>query len=304
MKVLIAGGTGFLGASLRRHLLWEGHQIYILTRHNICNSQGQEKFICWDPEKTKEWGAYFEDVDVVINLAGENIAGKRWTKSQKQKILQSRLNSTRMVITAISGARSKPSVLINASAVGFYGPVFSGNVTETNSRGDGFLADVCEQWEKEAMHAEELGVRVVLARLGPVLGKDGGMLPKMIFPYRFFLGGSLGSGKQWISWIHIDDVVRIFSFLMTHSSLSGPVNVTAPMPVSMKEFSFLLGKVLDRPSWVTVPSFVIRFMMGEMSSIVLEGQCVIPQKLLDQRYAFKYAELRAALGAVFEKKDA
>ncbi|HOW58157.1 MAG TPA: TIGR01777 family oxidoreductase [Candidatus Omnitrophota bacterium] len=304
MKIILTGGTGFIGTAVRRQLLSEAHQIYILTRQKILSAHEQEKFIYWNPERLGDWAACFDGADVVINLSGENIAGRYWTESQKQRIVQSRVNATRMIVAAIGQARKKPSTLINASAVGYYGHVPFALMTEGNGRGEGFLAETCEMWENEAMQAERFGVRVVLARLGPVLGEKGGMLSKMIFPYYFFLGGSLGSGEQWISWIHRDDVAGIFSFLMTHPSLSGPVNVAAPKPVFMKEFSSLLGNLLHRPSWLKVPSFVIRLIMGEMSSVVLEGQRVVPQKLSDQGYRFKYEDLKPALAAILSKKNA
>ena len=206
---------------------------------------------------------------------------------------------TGAIVSAIGQARKKPSVLVSASAVGYYGHVEYGDVAETHSKGNDFLAAVCERWEQEARRAEAYGVRVITPRFGVVLEKEGGALKRLLLPFKLFLGGPLGSGKQWFPWVHRDDVIEIISFVLQNPKVSGPVNVTAPEPVTMKEFCTALGKALHRPSWAPVPAFVLRTILGEMSLVVLTGQRAIPKKLLEAGYTFKYPQLTGALSAIF-----
>jgi len=302
MKIVLAGGTGFIGKALRKKLLSAGYEVIVLTRKTKTGENEHEKFVAWDGKTVGSWAACLNGADAVINLAGENIALKRWTAARKQVILSSRIDATRAIVNAIGQIKRKPAVLINASAVGYYGNVPGEELTETSSRGDGFLAEICEQWETEARKAESHGIRVVVARLGPVLGEQGGVLSRMLPPFRFFVGAPLGAGKQWVPWVHQEDVARVFLFMLERADLAGPVNVTAPVPVTMKEFCSALGKALHRPSWFPVPGFFIKILLGEMASIVLSSQRAIPRKLLQAGYEFQYPCLSMAFGAIFKKE--
>ena len=299
MKIVLAGGTGFIGKALRRELLSAGHELVVLTRQAQAGEAERETLVAWDGKTAGVWAAHLEGADAVINLAGENIAAKGWTAERKEVLLSSRVNATRAIVTAIGQVRAKPSVLINVSAVGYYGDTADEVLTETSVRGQGFLAETCELWESEARKAEPFGVRVILARLGPVLGEQGGMLSKMIPPFRFFVGAPLGSGRQWIPWVHRDDVIGAFLFMLGCREFSGPVNITAPFPVTMKDLSRALAGVLHRPCWFPAPGCLLRMVLGEMSSIILSSQKALPQKLLKAEYRFRYEHLSAALAAIF-----
>ena len=236
-----------------------------------------------------------EDAGAVINLTGEPIAARRWSLEQKEKILQSRVNSTKALIEAIRESRNKPEVLINGSAVGFYGVLGDEMVTEEHPPGRGFLSETCRRWEEEASHAEELGLRVVRFRTGLVLGDDGGALQKMLIPFRFFVGGPIGSGRQWFPWVHRDDVVAIVKYALENPVLSGPLNVVAPECVTMDHFCAVLGKAMGRPSWARVPAFFLKALFGEMSQVLLTGQRVVPAKLIEAGYTFRFPSLMGAL---------
>jgi hypothetical protein len=242
------------------------------------------------------------NIDAVVNLAGESIASGRWTKTRKERIMSSRTNITRALVQSMQNANPKPKVLISASAIGFYGPRIAEFVTEDAPPGTDFLADVCKAWEAEALKAEDMGVRVVLVRIGGVLESDGGALPKMIMPFKFFLGGPIGSGKQWFSWIHRDDITGIIKYALENELISGPVNLTAPEPVTNKEFSSALGRAISRPSWLPVPGFIIKITLGELGDILLTGQRVLPEKALKAGYKFKHPDVDEALRAIFEKQ--
>ncbi len=302
MKVLVAGGTGFIGKRLLARLHQEGCEIVLLTRgkHPPASVENIARAESWDAKNPGEWQKEIETTDAVINLAGEPLIGKRWTSSQKEKIVKSRLETTRALIQAMRTAARKPKAFINASAVGYYGNVEEGEITENCPKGRGFLADTCEQWECEAQKAQELGIRTVILRTGIVLDKSGGALSKMLFPFRCFIGGPLGSGKQWVPWIHLEDVVEIILFALNHESLSGPVNVASPSPVRMKEFCAGLGKAVHRPSWIPVPGFILKILLGEMSEVLLGGQKVIAQKLLNSGYSFRFSKLDEAFRAALK----
>lgn len=288
MKIIIAGGTGFIGKALIGRLVQDGHNLVLLTRNPGKVSVKNTKLTLahWDATTVGDWAKSVEGADAVINLTGETIAGKRWTRLQKQLIISSRIESTRALVSAIEHVQKKPTVFINASAVGFYGDVPSGDVTELFPKGDGFLADVCDEWESEARYAEKLRVRVVLPRFGVVLSRKGGALKKLMLPFSFFVGGHLGNGRQWFPWIHLDDVVGGMIFILNNHNISGPVNFSAPESVTMKEFCQSLGKALRRPSWAPVPGFMLRIALGEMANMLLTGQRVNPKKLLDSGYKF------------------
>lgn len=305
MKIILSGGTGYIGHVLLSKLLQEGHQVILFSRRSrvpsyIPSSRSLE-IITWDAKNLGPWAAKMEEADAVINLVGESIVAKRWTSQQKEILVNSRLDSTKILVDAMRPAKKKPSVFINASAVGYYGDVSAGDVAETHQKGIGFLADLCAQWEGEAHAAKTLGVRVVMIRTGIVLSRDGGALQKMIPPFQMFMGGPLGNGKQWFPWVHLEDEIGAILFALTHSNLSGPVNVVSPNPVTMNQFCQELGKAMHRPSWAPVPAFMLRLLLGEMADeMLLTGQRAIPQKLLQAGYSFKYSTLPYALSAIFQ----
>lgn len=296
MNLVVAGGTGFLGKKLTGEMVRRGHSLTVLTRSpQRLASSVNLRAVQWDAETDGPWRHVIDSADAVINLTGELIAGKRWTKKQKDVVLNSRVRSTRALVAAIERSLKRPSTLINVSAVGYYGNVPQGDVTERSPGGIDFLAGVCAQWEAEAYKTEKLGVRVLTPRLGVILAADGGALQRLAMPFRLFVGGYLGTGRQWFPWVHIDDVVNAFLFLLEQTACVGPVNIAAPEPVTMKEFTEVLGRVMHRPSWTAVPSFVLRVVLGEMSEMLLTGQRVVPRKLLDAGFEFRYANLERAL---------
>jgi len=295
MKVAIAGGTGLIGKAVTNELINQGHHVYILTRNK---SQKKDKdllsFVEWLQEGTQP-EKDLDGIDAFINLAGENLNSGRWTPDKKKKIIQSRLDATQETIRIIEKMENKPSVLLNGSAVGYYGSSFSKTFTEQDQEpGDDFLADVVYRWETEAMNSPE-EVRVVCTRFGVVLDLDDGALKKMLPPFRLFAGGKLGTGEQWMSWIHIEDVAQALVHCIHNNDIHGPVNFTAPEPQRMKDFGKTLATVLNRPFWAPVPSSVLHIILGEMSSLVLEGQKVIPKKLQESGYIFLYPHLNEAL---------
>lgn len=302
MKIMIAGGTGFIGGQLVAQLRKKDHEVFLLSRSERKNTDPKIHYLPWDGKSMGSWAEEMKAMDAVINLAGESIAEKRWSPTQKTKIIQSRVLATRAIVEAISKSDPKPKVLINASAVGYYGNVSEGEVNESHAKGTGFLAETCDAWEKEANRAEVLGLRTVFLRIGIVLEKGGGALSKILPPFQMFAGGPLGSGKQWFPWIHRDDVVGIILFALENESLSGPVNTTAPNPVTMRDFCRDLGNAIHRPSWAPVPAFALNILLGEMSSMLLGGQKAVPEKLLKQHFIFKFPVLGGALDDILGKK--
>ncbi len=303
MKIIAAAGTGFIGKALVRRLLEEGHSVVVLSRNPSKVESKHQSLIVdhWDGTHVDTWVKHIDGSDVVINLAGEIIAGKRWSQRQKEIILKSRVDSTKALVSAIATSPNKPSLLINFSGVGFYGSVFSGDVPESFPHGDDFLAQVCERWENAALEAEKFGVRVVTPRLGVVLAEDGGALKRLILPFKLYTGGYLGSGVQWFPWIHRDDLIEALLFIINRQHLRGAINVTAPESVTMKTFCETLGKVLRSPSWTFVPSIVLRLMLGEMANMLLTGQRAVPKKLIDSGFVFRYPTLERALTSLFQK---
>ncbi|TYR79228.1 TIGR01777 family protein [Priestia megaterium] len=296
MKIVIAGGTGFVGKELTAHFLKQKHDVYILTRDATQPSTDPHlHYIEWlknnsQPEKD------VEGVDAFINLAGVSLSSGRWTTERKRAIINSRITSTKEIIRIMSKLQRKPSVYVNASAVGYYGTSTMDTFTETSpSISDDFLAETVKKWEEEASRARMLGIRTVFTRFGVILGQNGGALSKMVLPYQLFIGGNIGSGEQWLSWVHLQDVVRMIDFCIHQPSIDGPVNVTAPAPVRMKEFGKTIAAVLNRPHWLPVPSFGLKLLLGEMSMIILSGQRVIPEKFIQHNYKFTYTKVEDAL---------
>ncbi|CAM4076387.1 TIGR01777 family oxidoreductase [Lederbergia lenta] len=299
MHIVIAGGSGFVGKALQELLLNTDYEVTILTRSpNKIKQTDRLRAVQWlvdQSEPEKQLGK----VDAIVNLAGESINGLRWTKSKKERILKSRIIVTKEINRIISRLEKKPKVLVNASAVGYYGMSEEKTFTEADgSPGTDFLAAVVNKWEKEARKAEQYGVRTVVARFGIVLGQDGA-LPLMAFPYKIGVGGTIGSGEQWVSWVHVADVAGMIQFAIEHQEISGPLNVTAPKPLKMKEFGKTIGIVLHRPHWLPVPSWLLKGLLGEMSEMLINGQQVLPKKAHTHGYVFKYPNLNQALNDSF-----
>ncbi|WP_096201681.1 TIGR01777 family oxidoreductase [Bacillus sp. FJAT-45350] len=295
MNIVIAGGTGLIGTALTEKLTRDGHHVYILTRKSNKSDKKYVTYVDWlTPESKPE--EHLHNIDAVINLAGESIGAGRWTDKQKERILNSRIDSTKEVINLMSKLANKPSTFINGSATGYYGSSLTKTFTETSEpSGTNFLTKVTEKWEKEASSASFLGIRTVILRTGVVLSEKGGALERIILPYKFFVGGTVGSGRQSVSWVHIDDVVGLINFALTHEHINGPLNLTAPNPEMMSDFGKTIGRVMKRPHWLPAPSFALKLLLGEMSLLVLEGQKVLPEKAMDNGYTFKFPSLYGAL---------
>lgn len=296
MKLVITGATGFIGSAVVDQLWSQYHSLSLLSRNPPREiNVAKKEWLVWNPGVPGDWEYCVDGADGIINLAGEPLAAKRWTEARKEKIRSSRLDSTRALVRAIAKAKIKPKFLINASAVGYYGARGDEAITEESASGTDYLARVCVEWEAEAKKAESEGARVVLLRTGIVLDRGRGALAKMVPPFKFFAGGPLGSGNQWMPWIHIEDQVGLLLFLMNNENAHGPFNCTAPNPVTMAEFSKTLGETLNRPSWATVPGGVLALVLGEMSEILLNGQRALPQAALKLGYQFRYPHLLPAL---------
>jgi len=294
MKIFITGGTGFAGKTLARALVRTGHEVSILTR----SGKGESSGVSWiegDPAQKGKWQEAVKEHGVVINLAGASIFS-RWTEEAKRMIRDSRILTTRHLVEAMDGGKGK--TFFSTSAIGYYGFHGDENLTEDSPPGGDFLALLAKDWEAEAKEAEKKGCRVVLTRFGIVLGEKGGALGQMIPLFNKYIGGPLGSGKQWFSWIHIEDLSRAFLFLLEHPEISGPVNFTAPNPVRNKEMAQWLGRILGRPAFLPAPGFMLRLVLGEFGSILLEGQRVLPQKLVQAGFQFSYPEIDRALRQV------
>ncbi len=295
MKVAITGATGFVGSKLVKKLLAQGDQVLVLTR-NASKAQAQfpqAEVVQYRPLETGDWQKSIEGCNAVVNLAGEPIAEKKWTAEQKKIILESRELGTQKIVEAIEQANNKPQVLISASAIGYYGVSETASFDEASPAGNDFLAEICQKWEAAAKTAS---IRTVVLRFGIVLG-NGGALAKMLPAFKMFMGGPIGTGNQWFSWIQVDDVVAMILAGLKDASMTGTFNATAPQPVKMKDLCGQLGAVMARPSWMPVPGFVLETMLGEGATVVLDGQQVLPKGLLDRGFKFQYPELPAALRA-------
>jgi uncharacterized protein len=295
MRVVVAGGTGFIGSRLWESLLAKGHDVVLLTRdasRSRDHIHPKVQVVSW--AKGAAWESWVDGAGGIVNLAGESIA-QRWTKKAKERIVASRLEATERLCAAIEKAVLKPSVLVNASAVGIYGHRGDEILSEDSPPGSDFLATTCVAWEAAARRAEPLGVRVALIRTGVVLAREGGALAKMLPPFRAFVGGPIGGGGQFLSWIHRDDLVALYVFALEDPRVAGPLNGTAPYPVTMKNFAATLGRALHRPSFLPVPAPAIRLLLGEMSTVVLDGQRALPKKAEATGFPFRFPEIDAAL---------
>jgi uncharacterized protein len=303
MKIAITGATGLVGSRLVEKFQQAGHEILIFTRNP---SKAQKLFppsafpkleiVQYSPQESGTWQQKVSGCDAVINLAGEPIA-ERWTPQQKQAIMESRQIGTRKLVEAIAMASQKPQVLVSGSAIGYYGTSETATFDENSPSGNDFLAQVCQNWEAEAQKVTEYGVRSVILRIGIVLA-NGGALGKMIGPFKMFAGGPIGSGKQWFSWIHRDDLVNLISQATERTDMSGVYNATSPNPVRMGKLCQTLGEVMNRPSWLPVPDFVLEILLGDGAIVVLEGQQVIPQKTQATGFNYQYSELKPALAEI------
>jgi uncharacterized protein (TIGR01777 family) len=296
MRVLITGGTGLIGTALINSLLEEGHQVWALTR----NPQTDYLFkgaamIHWDGKSTTGWGDLVSQMDTIVNLAGESIGAGPWTRERKARILASRVDAGNAIAEAIRQSNSRPRVLIQASAVGFYGMSEEKLVTEDSPAGSGFLTDICLAWEASTRSVEEMGVRRAIIRTGVVLSPENGAMARMMLPFKLFAGGPLGNGKQGLPWIHLSDEVAAIRFLIENENARGVFNLSAPGPISNAEFGKILAKAMKRPYWLPVPAFVLRLVLGEMSTLVLEGQYMLPERLLKMDFKFQFKDAVAAL---------
>ncbi|MBN3951001.1 MAG: TIGR01777 family protein [Nostoc sp. NMS7] len=301
MKVAITGATGFVGSILVQRLHGEGHKIVVLTRNTAFAQKvfpseafSNLEIVAYTPNTSGSWQSLIASCDGVVNLAGEPIGEGRWTPERKQEILNSRKLGTQKIVEAIANANPKPSVLINASAIGYYGTSETTSFDEASLSGNDFLAQVCQAWEAEAKKVKDAGVRLVILRFGIVLG-NGGALGKMIPAFKLFAGGPIGSGRQWFSWIHVDDLVNLILQALTEPEIEGVYNATAPNPVRMADLSQTLGGVMNRPSWLPVPGFAIEALLGDGAIVVLEGQQVIPKRTVETGFEYKYPNLKSAL---------
>ncbi len=321
MKVAVTGATGFVGSRLVARLHKEGNRVLVLTRNSAFAQKvfPSEAFpnveiITYTPTASGSWQNVIAGCDGVVNLAGEPIAEERWTSEQKREILNSRQLGTQKIVEAIANANPKaaaattgetpatrclPGVLINASAIGYYGTSETATFDESSPSGSDFLAQVCQAWEAEARKVKDAGVRLVILRFGIVLGQ-GGALNKMIMPFKLFAGGPIGSGRQWFSWIHIDDLVNLILEALTKPEIEGVYNATAPNPIRMADLCQTLGQVMHRPSWLPVPAFALEALLGDGAIVVLEGQKVLPKRTLESGFEYQYPNLQPALKQIIK----
>jgi uncharacterized protein (TIGR01777 family) len=301
VKIVIAGGTGFIGTALARQ--WVGrHHVIVLTR-DLSRAKSQLGNVCecvrWDAEHSGDWEQALNDSEAIVNLAGAPVADARWTAARKRVLVDSRLHATKALASALARAARKPSVLINASGIGYYGASDDRVLDERADRGKGFLADLSAAWEAETSLIHALGIRVVCLRIGLVLEKDGGALPRMALPFRLFAGGPVMPGTQWVSWIHRADLLGLIEWAMMNRVVSGPVNAVGPNPATMNEFCRTLGAVLKRPSWFPVPEVILKLALGELGSLMTTGQRVAPIVAQSGGYPFQHPMLKEALQMIF-----
>ncbi|MBD1886472.1 thylakoid membrane protein ThyD [Microcoleus vaginatus] len=301
MKVAIAGATGFVGSRLVEKLQAAGHQVVVLSRDAAkagrvfpASAYRNLEVVAYTPAESGDWQKSIAGCDAVVNLAGVPIAEERWTEARQQAILDSRRLTTAKLVEAIVNANPRPSVFVSASAIGYYGTSETAEFDERSLAGNDFLAAVCKDWEAAAQPAKNAGTRLAILRLGIVLGM-GGALAKMLPPFKLFAGGPLGTGKQWFSWVHREDVVDLILYALQNSQVQGVLNATAPNPVRMNELCQTLGEVLQRPSWLPVPGFALEMLLGDGAKLVLEGQKVLPKQTLASGFQYQYPTLKLAL---------
>lgn len=296
-RVVITGGTGLIGRALSKELAGAGYEVVVLSRdpgrrQRVAPGVRLER---WDARSAAGWGHLAGGAKAVVNFAGENLSSGLWTQARRRRFLLSRAHAGRAVVEAVAASADKPAVVVQASAIGYYGPRDDEVVTEAGTPGTDFLSRLCVQWEASTAPVEEMGVRRVVVRSGLVLDAKEGALPRLLLPFRFFVGGPLGGGRQYYSWIHIADEVAAIRFLIEHPEAQGPYNLTAPNPVTNAEFSRAIGRVMRRPALFPTPGFPIRMVLGEMANVVLTGQRVVPERLRELGYEFRFQDAEAAL---------
>lgn len=293
MNYLITGASGFIGSKLVARLLSDGHEVNYLARKRSSILDSRAAFHPWSPGELPPVDS-IPRLEAVVNLAGEPVA-QRWNKEVKRRICESRVEGTRRLVDALSKLKHKPRLLISASATGYYGHRGDETLTEDSAPGKDFLADICVAWEREALRAEQFGARVVLIRIAPVLGRGGGILGKTLPMFRCGLGGKLGNGKQWMPWIHIDDLIGLFAFAAAQPGIRGPYNATSPEPLTNAQFTSALARVVHRPAWFSVPQTALRLVLGEVAYDVVASQRVLPKRTVEAGFSFQFPELTAAL---------
>lgn len=302
MRVIITGGTGLIGQEVANSLIHDHHEVIVLSR-NINKTSGLApgvQVVAWDGRTANGWGHLADGAGAIINLAGESISGEsflpeRWTDEKKKRILDSRVNAGRAVVEAIEKAVKKPALLVQSSAVGYYGDSGDKTLTEASPAGSNYLADVCKQWEASTAPVEAMGVRRVILRIGLPLSMKGGVFTRLAFPFKLFAGGPLGSGKQYLPWLHMDDMVAIVRYLMDNPQASGAFNISAPAPVTNTEMAKAIGRAMKRPSFMPVPDFAFRLGFGEVAALVLEGNKMMPQRLMDMGFKWKHPHVGEAV---------
>ena len=303
-KIVVTGATGLIGRELCKELSLRGDDLTIFST-NVEKAKAilpfAKEVVKWN-NFDKDYSSFLEGKDAVIHLAGASVAGKRWTPSYKKEIYDSRINTTRNLVSSIEKCKQKPEVFISASAIGFYGERGDSILSETSSAGNDFLSHVCDDWEKASDQFEKFDVRRVIVRTGIVLSVDDGALKKMLFPFQLYVGGRLGNGKQWFSWIHLADIISLYLFLLDNKNLKGIFNAVSPQPVQMKTFAKTLGKVLRKPSLFSVPKFILKLVMGESATAILASQKVKPEALLQAGFKFKFEDLESALKELLKTK--
>jgi uncharacterized protein (TIGR01777 family) len=308
MRVIIPGGSGLIGGELAASLAADGHEVTVLSRRpeQVRNQLAEGvSIVGWDGKSTDGWGHLADGADAIVNFAGQSLDGgsfipKRWTPARKQIYLDSRVKPAQAVVEAIRAAEKKPRMLIQASASGYY-ETGQEQVTEDSPNGNSWEAEVCRVWEASTAEVEAMGVRRAITRTGLVLSTEGGAFPRLLLPFTLFAGGPMGSGRQWMPWIHHEDEVRAMRFLIEHEDASGPFNLSAPNPLQNAEFARVLGRVTRRPSFVPVPGFALKIALGEVAGLVLEGWQMVPKRLEEHGFNFKYVELEAALREMLDK---
>ncbi len=304
MRVIITGGSGLIGQALAADLLKNGHEVIILSRDPQRHSAHLPPGVRheqWDGRSAQGWGHLVEDAGAIVNLAGENIGERRWTEARKQAIIESRVQAGKAVSEAVAQARKKPGVVLQASAIGYYGSHADEIITEKSPPADDIMSQICQQWEPTTAPVEQASVRRVVARSGVVLSREGGAFPRMVMPFNFFAGGPLGSGQQWISWIHLRDEVAGLRFLLGNPNAAGVYNLTSPYPLRNVDFERAIGRAMHRPAIIPTPAFAIRLLFGEMAITVLEGQRVVPERLETEGFLFNFPRIDEALRDLLSK---
>lgn len=303
-RVIVTGATGLIGKPLCQQLAAHGYEVVVFGR-DIAHAQRQvpsaTNYVQWTPAENGPWTSALDGAYAVIHLAGASVFGKRWNEAYKREIRDSRVVGTRGLVNGMLAAASPPKVFVCGSAIGYYGFRDDTPLDETAAPGTDFLARICVDWEREALRAEAGGVRTVVVRTGIVLDLHEGALPQMLLPFKFFSGGPIGSGDQWVSWIHLDDIVGIFVFALEHAQVRGPINGVAPEPLRNRDFSAALGRIYGTPSWLPVPSFALGLALGEAGAMATEGQRVVPQKAQEDGYQFRFPTAAAALRDLLKK---